>query len=509
MQSGAFVEADDYGEKMNGRIPSLFELFTENIEFHGDQPAFMIAAGDRAIPISWAQFVSHVESVSWAIHKYLGEKVVVGILGENSYEWMVLHAACLFGDAVAVPLDTTLSAGELAERLRFVGARLVVHSSLFTEKAQDLAKLLPGVTFKGFGSIDIDGLLVEGVKAARDGYPSIFAKPRDENEVCSIVFTSGTTSKPRGVELTLANFAVFAASANLSFPIKRRDRTLMVLPLTHIFGICAAYCYLAHGVAMGVCPDFRRIFDAVHRFRADHIFLVPALAEILAQKISMRGTSVEAALGKPVRWIGTGGAMLPRRTYERLTELGIHVCECYGLTETCAVYSMDDYLTARPGTIGRMPSRIPGVETKISGDGELLIRGACVMRGYYLEPEKTAEKIVDGWFHTGDRATVDEEGYIRIVGRINRTIVLSSGKKIAPEELEAKLLQLPGFLEVVVSGDNDSREFAAEVYANVPDKIVREEIDALNKMMPIYKRIRIVKIRKEPFPRTSSGKIKV
>ena len=131
------------------------------------------------------------------------------------------------------------------------------------------------------------------------------------------------------------------------------------------------------------------------------------------------------------------------------------------------------------------------------------------MRGYYREPETTARVLRDGWFHTGDTGTIDAEGYVTVVGRRNRTIVLSSGKKIAPEELELFLSGLPGIREVLVSGEGDSRQLTAEVYSTLPEKNVRDQIDAANRMLPIYKRIRHVVVRKEPFPRTASGKIRM
>ncbi len=151
-----------------------------------------------------------------------------------------------------------------------------------------------------------------------------------------------------------------------------------------------------------------------------------------------------------------------------------------------------------------------GVEAKVSESGELLLRGPCVMKGYYKQPEKTAQVIdADGWYHTGDVGHIDEDGYVWITGRASRTIILSSGKKIAPEELEEKLLALPGIREAVVSGEGESRDVKAEVYASIPEERAKKVIGELNLTLPVYKRIKTIVVRKEPFPRTSSGKIKV
>ena len=160
------------------------------------------------------------------------------------------------------------------------------------------------------------------------------------------------------------------------------------------------------------------------------------------------------------------------------------------------------------GSAGRR-SQLPECETTVSASGELLTRGPGVMKGYFRNPEKTAAAIdADGWLHTGDLGRIDADGNVWITGRASRTIVLSSGKKIAPEELEEKLHAIPGVLEAVVSGDGESREIRAEVYASVSEETVRRAVGELNLRLPVYKRIGTVTTRSDPFPRTASGKIK-
>jgi len=284
-------------------------------------------------------------------------------------------------------------------------------------------------------------------------------------------------------------------------PATPGQRSLMLLPLHHIFGICATYFMLSRGVALGICPDFRRIHDAAVRFRIDFAFLVPALADILAAKI-------EQHKGPEIKWVLVGGAPLSPRTGTRLRALGIKALTGYGLTETSALYSIAP-LDGDPhaGSAGRVCT-LPGVETKVSPDGELLVRGPNVMKGYYRAPEQTAAVLSpDGWFRTGDIGSIDADGFVWIKGRGSRTIVLSSGKKIAPEELEEKLLMSPGVKEVVVCGEGESRTVTAEIYSDLPDSDVRAIVATVNQALPVYKRIKRVVVRKAPFPRTSSGKI--
>ena len=466
---------------------SILSQFRQNRDERPDEPAFLIAAGDRSVPITWREFAEDIEEIAWIVNHY-APGAVVGLLGENSYEWITAHAAGLFAGVTVVPLEVNLSAKEIVDRLAFTGATYLVHSALYVEKAHEVERMLPGLVVGGFGSHKADELMSIARAALDMGDDSVFDLPeRDEDETAMIVFTSGTTSKPRGAELTLHGIRTFSEFAEKTFRFQSGARSLMLLPLYHIFGLCTTYAMLCHGVSLGVCPDFRRIYDAVARFRANFLFLVPALADILANKIAQHGPSAETVLGTPIDWILVGGAPLVRRTYERLTALGIRPLGGYGLTETTSLYSLAPPDAPRPGSAGLCCHGFGGMEAKVSSDGELLLRGPAVLKGYYKEPDRTADVLdADGWFRTGDIGRIDEDGYVWITGRASRTIVLSSGKKVAPEELEQKLLSIPGIHEAVVSGDGASRELMAEIYAVVS-----------------------VIARKEPFPRTASGKIQV
>ena len=486
----------------------IFESFKALRNSAPHSSAFLIAAGDRALPISWRTFTDDIDAVAHVIRKF-APGATIAILGENSYEWMVAHAAILFSGAVALPLDTALSADEIAQRLKFAKASVLLYSALYEETAHRVARLCPGLGTGGLGSPKTDKYLSAARKAIAGGEASVWDAPSiDSERVAMLVFTSGTTAEPRAVELTISGIEGFSLWGAKCLPMDAGDHSLMLLPLYHIFGICSAYLMLTQGVAIGVCPDFRRIYDAVKRFKADFLFLVPALAEILAQKIRQKGDSVEAVFGRPIRWILTGGAALARRTYENLTELGARMLTAYGLTETSASFAIMPY--SEPPSFGAQGkvAELEGVEAKVAENGELLVKAPFVMKGYYKMPERTALAIdADGFFHTGDLGRIDERGYVYITGRASRTIVLSSGKKVSPEEMEEKLVSLPGILEAVVSGEGESREIRAEVYSRLSQSTVEREIGELNLSMPVYKRIKTIIVRQTPFPRTSSGKI--
>ncbi len=486
----------------------LFEAFRKMRRENGGQPAFLVAAGDRSIAISWREFTDDIAAVSLGIKKN-SPGGVIALLGENSYEWVVAHAAIVFSGAVVVPLDLNLSAEQIAARLAKTGARVLVYSALHSEKAMKVKALSPKTLVVGFGSTESENFISAARRALDTEDTNLFdLEAPDEKRVSMIVFTSGTTSEPRGAELALAGLGAFAAMAEERLALSSGSRTLMLLPVFHIFGIAVVYASLAAGVALGVCPDYRRIYDAVVRFRADFLFLVPALADILASKIKKRSSRASDIAGFGLKWICTGGAPISPSVHSRLVSLGIKMCAAYGLTETSAVYSMSYLHEETPcGSAGKTCA-VPGVETKVSDDGELLVRGTCVFNGYHKEKARTDEvKDDEGWFHTGDRGSIGADGTVRVEGRISRTIVLSSGKKIAPEELESKILMYPGIREVLVYGDGESREIIAEVYASCRDGDVHEAISVMNHALPVYMRVKRVVVRRKPFERTASGKI--
>lgn len=488
----------------------LFEAFKRNREERPDEAAFLVSSGDRSLSISWKQYTDDISVAAWiAARRAVGRRVA--ILSENSYEWMVVHAACLFSGVTIVPVETGLSADGIIERLKKADVHTLLHSMLYFEKAREVSRRLPGLNTASLVSREVQKLLADAMGALDDEPEGLWNRDCvDTERTAMLVFTSGTTSTPRPAELAVSSIEAFCETAGSALEMRAGDRSLMLLPLYHIYGLCATYAMLARGVALGVCPDFRRMLAAFIRFKADYAFLVPALADVLASKVMQYGESFEDVTGNPVRWIVTGGAPLSRRVYERLTSLGVKVLGAYGLTETAACYSISRVSDEpRACSAGRV-SCAPGVETAVSGTGELLIRGPNVMKGYFGMGESTAAVFdEDGWFHTGDRGRIDDDGYVWITGRISRTIVLSNGKKVSPEELEDKIVSLPGVMEALVSGEGENREICAEIYASVGEMSVRRSVAELNATLPVFQRIDRIILRNSPFPRTASGKIKV
>ena len=215
----------------------IFEAFRKFRRETPDAPAFLVSSGDRYVPITWRQFTDDVAAIAWAIGRHVpGSKI--GIVGENSYQWISMHAACLLSGACAVPIDVNLTADEICERLGFVGAKGLAYSSLYGEKVSAVARQMPDVLCVGFGSYDADGLMEDGYSggaaALWDGDGPARTEADGSPKVATIVFTSGTTSSPRGAELTLRGMRAFADFASGQLPMGPGDHSLMLLPIEAI-----------------------------------------------------------------------------------------------------------------------------------------------------------------------------------------------------------------------------------------------------------------------------------
>jgi len=211
--------------------------------------------------------------------------------------------------------------------------------------------------------------------------------------------------------------------------------------------------------------------------------------------------SVLEQFGVKLDLIVCGGAFLEQRYIDGMEDIGIQVLNGYGITECSPVVAVNRNRWAKPGSIG-LP--LPCCEVQIQ-DNEICVKGDLVMAGYFQDEAATGSSIQDGWFYTGDLGYLDEDGFLFITGRKKNLIILSNGKNVSAEELEAQILQIAGVEEVIAYGEDGHS--TAEIFSEKPDGI-RGEIAALNQKLPPYKRIQRVKFREPPFEKTTTRKIK-
>ncbi len=443
----------------------------------------------------------------------------IALIGTSSVEWVESYLAVTTGQNVAVPLDANLPHDELIELLErsdaeavFLSPKLESLSTLIKEKCSNIRKIWILEEIKEESKETLADLIEDGKSS-----PDVMG--RDADDVATIIFTSGTTGKSKGVMLSQRNLA-----SNVDSVILNADPgTVMmsVLPIHHAF--CLVMDWLK-GFSLGsvVCinDSYLHMVRNMSIFHSNVVLMVPLMIETIYKKIASADKSIPSEViantvfGGNLDIIFTGGAHLDPFYIEKFAEYGVSIHEGYGMSECSPVISSNNPENYKYGSIGRP---LPNVEIAFD-NGEILVRGSSVMLGYYKMPEETASTLKDGWLHTGDKGYIDEDGYLFINGRVKNLIIMSNGENVSPEEIENKLALNDLAAEVIVTGENNS--LTARIYPDqelalakgMDEDDVREAlqkaIDEYNQSQPSYRHVTGLVIRKNPFIRNTTGKIK-
>lgn len=339
------------------------------------------------------------------------------------------------------------------------------------------------------------------------------------DDVATIIFTSGTTGKSKGVMLTQDNLAANVLSVD--YTTEPGSILLSVLPIHHAF--CLVMDWLkgfSLGTTICINDSLLHMVKNMGVFKPQVMLMVPMMIETIYKRLASVDPAIpkkavaDNVFGGNLKIIFTGGAHLDPYYIGEFAEYGVEVLEGYGMSECSPVISSNTPETHKAGSIGKP---LPNAEIKFE-NGEILVKGSSVMKGYYQMPEETAETLKDGWLHTGDKGYMDEDGFLFINGRVKNLIILSNGENISPEEIENKLALDALVGEVIVTGEDNG--LAARIYPDqdvVSAKGLDEEaiktalqafIDQYNKKQPTYRQITGLIIRKNPFIRSSTKKIK-
>lgn len=376
----------------------------------------------------------------------------VAQVSENRIEWIITDLATHITGAVHVPIHITLSAQQIADQIRDSGAKIVfVSTHDLLKKFAD--QLPPRITVRIHDDSPIPH---QGSAPTEILTPAPDPQPPAPVALATLLYTSGTTGRPRGVLLSHANLATNAAALADLFEMNDDEVRLCVLPLSHIYArTCDLYTWLYRGTKLVLAESRETLARDLQLVRPTALNAVPYVFQKIAEKIREAGgdetRNLRNFLGGRIELLNCGGAPLPTETEAWFNAHGQTLLMGYGLTETSPVISASTPRARRPGSVGRV---LPGVEVRIADDGELLTRGPNLMLGYWHDEAATAEAIRDSWFHTGDLASLDADGYLTIRGRKKELIVLSTGKKVAPTHVESLLTSSPLIEQAVVFGDN-------------------------------------------------------
>jgi long-chain acyl-CoA synthetase len=445
---------------------------------------------------------------SWGIGK--GDRIA--ILSENRPEWAEADIATLLIGAVTVPLYTTLTPEQTAFALNDCGARTIFLSSNL--QLRKLAGVLAQTQLEKIivmDDVDLSGdfaaiaarclqmskIVVEGPDALDPDVEKL-ARSIAPDDLATIVYTSGTTGTSKGAMLTHGNIASNIQCSLLGFNMEPGEVSVSFLPLCHITARHLDFAMLYHGVTLAYCAFMDRLPATLLEIRPSVFVAVPrvyekiyAQAELKSQGFPKRSvfdwalevgreckpeilagrtpasrrwkianklvfSKIREGMGGRVQTFISGGAPLGRELAEWYATVGIRIHEGYGLTETSPVIALNTPAHHRIGTVGKV---MPNLEVRIAEDGEILVRGPSIFKGYWNRPEETAAAFVDGWFKTGDIGNLDADGYLSVTDRKKDLIKTSGGKFIAPQPIENSLKLNPLVGTAAILGDK--RKFAA------------------------------------------------
>ena len=478
---------------------SLADLPGRNAEKNPQRVAFTVKEAGAWRDVTAAQFNHDVRALAKGlIAQGLQAGDRLAIMARTRYEWTLLDFATWAAGGVPVPIYETSSAEQVEWIVKDSGTRFLVvetakHAAV-AEEARGNLTTLEQVFVIDNG--DLETLTAGGSQVGDEQLDERIAS-QERSSLATIIYTSGTTGRPKGCELTHDNFLGLAenATAKLGDVVQREDAsTLLVLPRAHVFARYIEVRAVSAEARMGHSADIANILDDFQSFKPTFILAVPRVFEKIFNKANETATAdgkgkifakaaetaiawsegkdsgsiplkvkvqhavfdklvyskLRAKMGNQVEYAVSGGAPLGTRLGHFFRGIGVTILEGYGLTETTAPATVNLPDKVKIGTVG---PPLPGVSVRIGEDGEILIKGLNVLRGYHDNESATADAIRDGWFSTGDLGELDEDGYLKITGRKKEILVTAGGKNVAPGVLEDRLRAHPLISQCLVVGD--------------------------------------------------------
>ena len=553
------------------KFTDLKDMLNQTGEVYGDRPAYIFKTEEKGKfrTITHKEFRENINALGTTLIQMGLKDKRIALISENRYEWELSYLAVASGVGVIVPLDKALPDNELESLILRSQVEAIIYSSKY-DVIMNTLREKKNTNLKYFISMDLEentqgiyaekALVEKGKKLLADGNKTYIDAKIDAEKMGIMLFTSGTTAMSKAVMLSHKNLVTNVMDIIQRFDLTDEDRFLSFLPLHHVFECTVGFLYpISIGGSIAFCEGVKHMAENIKEFEITAMISVPAVFDIiyrkvmktiekkgklanlekgkkvsqflLKMKIDLRKQlfkEVHESLGPKLKLVVTGGAALDPETEKGFNDLGFDVEQGYGLTETAPVIAAETPKCRRLGSIGK---KFPSVEVKIDdpdeeGIGELMAKGPSIMLGYYENEEATKSALEsDGWFHTGDLARIDKDGFIYISGRKKSVIVLNNGKNVFPEEIETLLNKVEGIKETFVfekkEDDGDvkvcveivyDKELIKELYNIEGEENIKEflwdKVKEVNKLMPKYKYVREMVITEEPLIKTTTLKIK-
>ncbi|WIY07131.1 long-chain fatty acid--CoA ligase [Amycolatopsis mongoliensis] len=479
---------------------NMSDVVWANAERFSDVVSFRRQVDGTWLDVTAREFAGQVLAVAKGMARAgIGRGDRVAIMSKTRYEWTLIDFAIWAAGAVTVPIYDTSSPEQVYWILSDSAAKAVFVET--TEHAGAVGEIRDRLTaLDHTWQIESDTPAIETLAAmgAELSDDELHERRRDvtADELATIVYTSGTTGRPKGVELTHRNLLAEIRADIEAFPqlMEQGNSLLVFLPLAHVLARAIAVTALTARVTLGHTPDVKNLVADLGTFRPTFVVAVPRVFEKVynsakqkahgdgkgkifdaAEAVAVAYSEAQdkggaglllrlqhlvfdklvygklrAALGGRCVAAVSGGAPLGARLAHFFRGIGVPVFEGYGLTETSAAANLNTQTAFRVGTVGKP---VNGTSVRIADDGEVLLKGNVVFRAYYNNPQATAESLSDGWFHTGDLGELDSDGFLKITGRKKEIIVTAGGKNVAPSGLEDTLKAAPLVSQAMVVGD--------------------------------------------------------
>ena len=543
-------------------FPNIKEMIRECAKMYGDRIAYSYRIkphDEKAVTKTYIELKDDVTALATELiaRGYQGKHIA--LIGKLSYTWVLVYYATLSIGSVLIPLDRDWQAADLADTVKKADTDLLIVDFDIKDKGNEICETidLAPLLFIGGECDTIESLIEAGRAKVLAGDDSVTAAPIDPNAMALLVFTSGTTGKGKGVMLSQRNICSDLADVipYIEFSVK----TLAVLPPHHTYGSSVSiFGQNCIGSNIYISSGIRYVSKELKDEKPGHICAVPLYLETFYRKltagikdsgkeglvrflmklsnglrkigIDLRKAffrkSVLASFGGNLNMLISGGAPINQEIIDTFDALGITVLNGYGITECAPLIAVNHNRFIVDGSVGPVLNidTIKINEPNEDGEGEIYVKGPNVMLGYYKDEETTREAFdEEGYFKTGDYGKYDEKTRVlSITGRKKNLIILSNGKNVYPEEIESDLIATPGLLEIVVYEGKSKRgdmynAIVAEIYPDydfmkkngIEDvkKYFQESVDKYNKTAVPYKKIAVLKIREEEFPKNTLRKI--
>lgn len=541
-------------------ISTLKEMFETSTKMYAERVAFLekFDSKEAYTEITFKQFRDDVYAFATGLLDMGLQGKKVAVIGENSYRWIVTYMSVVTGVGTIVPIDKELPYDEIKYLLDFSGCEAIVASKKILKNKPELWDCGIKVISMGDGETSMDSVMEKGRELLASGdktYENAEVLPDDVN---IILFTSGTTGVSKGVMLSHRNICSNLMNICAVFKITEEDRVFSVLPLHHTYECtCGHLAEIYVGASVAYCQGLKYLVKNMQEVKPTMFFAVPLILQSIYKMLNRtlekkgkaktvkKGIAISKFLlkfgidirrklfseiienfGGELKMFLVGAAHIEPEILQFFTDIGITSIQGYGMTECSPLIAANRVCRHRNESAG-LP--IPEIYVEIdnpdeNGIGEIIAKGDSVMVGYYNNPEETEKTLKDGWLHTGDLGYIDK-GFIHITGRSKNVIITANGKNVFPEEIEGYLCRSKYISEsMVYEAEIDGKKvLSAQVYPEAEaieealgkdcsheeiTALIEDEVKVVNKDIPQWKAVANLIVRKEPFIKTTTQKIK-